>query len=71
MSPRINLKYEHMVDPGRPPAVGVDAKQENVQNHNKHASIHSQRRLPGIFLLYKESWKRKSATINDVNSRNP
>jgi len=40
----IELKYQHVVNSRRSPAVRVDAKQEDEQNDEKYAAIHAQGR---------------------------
>ena len=42
----IKFKDEDMIDTWRPPAIGVDAEQEDTQYDKKHASVHAQCRMP-------------------------
>jgi len=42
----IKLKYQDVIHTRRPPAVRVDAEQEDKQSDEKHAAIHAQRWMP-------------------------
>jgi len=53
---RVDLEYQNMVHTRRPPAICVNAQQEDVQDHNEHPSIHSQGWFPGSCVLGEESW---------------
>ena len=36
----IKFEYEHMIDPGRAPAVSVDSKEEYEQDDEERPSVH-------------------------------
>ena len=42
----VDLKDEDVVDPARPPAVDVDAEQEQKQDDEERTAVYAQRRLP-------------------------
>ena len=47
----VELEDEHVVDTGRPPAVRVDAEEEDHEEDEEGAAVHAQCRLPVRLVL--------------------
>ena len=60
---RVQLKDEYVVDPGRPPAVRVDAQQEDHEEDEECSAVHTQRRLPVRLVLVSRVHSCKQTTI--------
>ena len=63
MISRIEFEYEHMIDPGRAPAVSVDSKEEYEQDDEERPSVHLQCWLP-VTNVSVGSEERCASTIN-------
>lgn len=44
--PWVEFKDQHVVDPGRPPTVGVDAEEEDEEDDEEKWAVHLEGRLP-------------------------
>jgi len=43
---RIQLKDKYVIDTRRPPAIRIDAKQEDEQDDEKYSTVHTERWVP-------------------------
>lgn len=62
--PGVQFEYEHVVDPSLPPAIRVNAQQEEELNEQEAATIHPHHRPDVLIMEENSTWMKNKQVIN-------